>query len=40
LVRLFAPKVADSLEVYRFHRPPELAGSGVVDVTPQGPHGA
>jgi hypothetical protein len=36
LVRLFAPKVADSLEVYRFHRPPELAGSGVVDVTPRG----
>lgn len=36
LVRLFAPKVADSLEVYRFHRPPELKGSGVVDVTPQG----
>ena len=36
LLRLFAPKVADSLEVYRFHRPPELAGSGVVDVTPQG----
>jgi hypothetical protein len=36
LVRLFAPKVADSLEIYRFHRPPVLAGSGVVDVTPQG----
>lgn len=36
LVRLFAPEVADSLEIYRFHRPPELAGSGVVDVTPQG----
>jgi hypothetical protein len=36
MVRLFAPKVADSLEVYRFHRPPELAGDGVVDVTPQG----
>ena len=36
LVRLFAPLVADSLEKYRFHRPPELKGSGVVDVTPQG----
>lgn len=36
LVRLFAPKVANSLEIYRFHRPPVLAGSGVVDVTPQG----
>jgi hypothetical protein len=36
LVRLFAPKVADSLEVYRFHQPPTLSGSGVVDVTPQG----
>ncbi len=36
LVRLFAPKVADSLEQYRFHEPPKLEGSGVVDVTPQG----
>ena len=36
LIRMFAPKVADSLEIYRFHRPPQLAGSGVVDVTPQG----
>lgn len=36
LVRLFAPKVADSLEVYRFHQPPDLKGSGVVDVTPRG----
>jgi hypothetical protein len=36
LVRLFAPKVADSLEVYRFHQPPELKGNGIVDVTPQG----
>lgn len=35
LVRLFAPKVADSLEIYRFHRPPLLKGSGVVDVTPR-----
>ena len=35
-VRLFSPKVADSLENYRFHRPPTLGGSGVVDVTPQG----
>lgn len=36
LVRLFAPKVADSLEIYRFHQPPDLRGSGVVDVTPRG----
>ena len=36
MVRLFAPKVADNLEQYRFHQPPELKGSGVVDVTPQG----
>jgi hypothetical protein len=36
LVRLFAPKVADSLEIYRFHRPPSLIGNGVVDVTPRG----
>lgn len=36
MVRLFAPKVADTLEQYRFHHPPELKGSGVVDVTPQG----
>ncbi len=35
LVRLFAAKLADSLEVYRFHKPPLLKGSGVVDVTPQ-----
>lgn len=36
LVRMFAPKIADSLEQYRFHEPPDLKGSGVVDVTPQG----
>lgn len=36
MVRFFAPKVADNLERYRFHRPPALNGSGVVDVTPQG----
>jgi len=36
LVRLFAPKVADSLEIYRFHQPPQMQGSGVVDVTPRG----
>jgi len=35
-VRLFAPKIADGLEQYRFHQPPELHASGVVDVTPQG----
>lgn len=36
MVRFFAPKVADLLEVYRFHAPPRLRASGVVDVTPQG----
>ncbi|MBK1882997.1 hypothetical protein JIN85_11260 [Luteolibacter pohnpeiensis] len=30
LVRLFAPKIADTLEVYRFHRPPELSAKGVI----------
>jgi hypothetical protein len=32
MVRLFAPKLADALEIYQFHRPPEIQGSGVVDV--------
>lgn len=36
LVRLFAPKVADNLEAYRFHQPPNIRGSGKVDVTPAG----
>lgn len=36
MVRFFAPKVADNLEQYRYHTPPSLSGSGVVDVTPQG----
>ena len=36
VVRLFAPKVAESLESYRFHHPPELQASGVVDVGQQG----
>lgn len=36
MVRLFAPAIADTLEQYRFHQPPELSGSGIVDVTPQG----
>ncbi len=36
MVRLFAPKVADSIEAYRFHQPPEIQGSGVVDVTGHG----
>jgi hypothetical protein len=34
LIRLFAPKIADDIEAYRFHRPPSLSGNGVVDVTP------
>lgn len=36
MVRFFAPPVADELERYRFHAPPSLSGSGVIDVTPQG----
>ncbi|MGD7653502.1 MAG: hypothetical protein ACQCXQ_09835 [Verrucomicrobiales bacterium] len=36
LIRLFAAKTADELEKYRFHRPPSLQGSGIVDVTPEG----
>lgn len=36
LVRLFAAKVADDLEAYRFHQPPNIRGSGKVDVTPTG----
>lgn len=36
MVRFFAPKIADMLEQYRFHRPPEMKAGGVVDVTPQG----
>ncbi len=33
MLRLFAPKIADDIERYRFHTPPELSGSGIVDVT-------
>lgn len=36
LVRMFAPEIADNLEQYRFHKPPSLSGSGVIDVTPEG----
>ncbi len=36
MVRLFAPKIADNLETYRFQRPHTISGSGQVDVTPQG----
>ncbi len=36
MVRFFATPVADSLEQYRFHHPPELRASGVVDVTREG----
>jgi len=36
MVRFFAAEIADGLEQYRFHQPPDLAASGVVDVTPQG----
>jgi len=30
VLRMFLPKVADHLEQYRFHRPPELQASGVI----------
>lgn len=36
MIRFFAPEVADGLEQYRFHTPPSLSGSGIIDVTPQG----
>jgi len=36
LVRMFAPKIADNIESYRFHRPHTISGSGQVDVTPLG----
>jgi hypothetical protein len=36
MVRFFAVPIADSLEQYRFHQPPELRASGVVDVTRAG----
>ncbi|MFT3991790.1 MAG: AsmA-like C-terminal region-containing protein [Luteolibacter sp.] len=36
VLRLFAPKIADSLEIYRFHRPPAMKADGIVDVTPAG----
>ncbi len=36
LIRLFASKTADDLEAYRFHQPPNIRGSGKVDVTPAG----
>ncbi len=36
MIRLFAPKIADDIEKYRFHTPPTLSGSGMVDVTPEG----
>lgn len=35
MLRFFAPKIAEEIEQYRFHTPPTLSGSGVVDVTPQ-----
>jgi len=36
VLRMFAPGIADSLEIYRFHRPPRLTASGIIDVTSQG----
>lgn len=36
LLALFAPEMAKNLERYRFHNPPSLSSSGVVDITPKG----
>ncbi len=36
MVRMFAPKIADNIESYRFHRPHAISGSGQIDVTPEG----
>ena len=36
VLRMFAPDIADSLEIYRFHRPPRLSASGIIDVTERG----
>jgi hypothetical protein len=36
VLRMFAPRVADNLELYRFHVPPALQVDGVIDVTPRG----
>jgi hypothetical protein len=36
VLRMFAPKIADNLETYRFHTPPNLQVSGLIDVTPKG----
>ncbi len=36
MVRMFAPKIADNIENYRFHRPHTISGSGQVDVTKEG----
>jgi len=36
MVRMFAPKIADNLETYRFSRPHTISGSGQIDVTPEG----
>lgn len=36
MVRLFASKLSDSLEIYRFHSTPQLEGSGTVDLSQEG----
>jgi hypothetical protein len=36
MLRMFAPKIADNIETYRFHRPHTISGSGQIDVTPEG----
>jgi hypothetical protein len=33
VLRMFLPKVADHLETYRFHRPPELKAGGVIGLS-------
>ncbi len=32
LLRMFAPSIAENLEDYRFHAPPQLSASGIIDV--------
>lgn len=36
VLRMFAKDVADHLETYRFHQPPNLEANGVVDTKPRG----
>lgn len=36
LLRMFAPRIANQLEDYRFHRPPSLTANGLVDLLGDG----